>query len=176
MDNRTLYSKTVRFQRVAVKNAFSILSIFQDHGEQFLKKNLAQNPWLPERGKRTYTYLADTYHDSAKLFERIVDRNFDDMEKLYRAPRKTQAKETQPKKAETPSPARMEENPAKITEKTAAREKTGAKPAAPVKGGQQKKPAKPEPSQAATVSLTAKEAKPSTEKNTDVIPLPDKPK
>jgi hypothetical protein len=183
MDNKALYSKTVRYQRVAVKNTFSLLSTLQDHGERLLKKSLEQNPWLPEKSKKACACLADTCFNSSKLLEKIVDRNFSDIEKLYRTGDKPQKKQTQPKKTEASKPARTEEKSSEVRTKTASPVKTGGRATPPARGGGQKRSPKPEqpPAAVSTVADTLapvkkdiKEAEPKVVNIPQTIPPPDK--
>lgn len=152
MDNRALYTKTMQYQRVAVKNTFSLLAILQDHGERLLKKSLEQNPWLPERSKKACNCLADTCFDSSRRFEKIIDRNFDDLEKFYRSGEKQQEKQAQSKTTDASKPAQANEKSSENGSKAGTGAASSVK-----KGAIQKK--------------TSKVAKPSKEKQS-----PPKPK
>jgi hypothetical protein len=136
MDNKALYSKAMQYQRVAVKNTFSLLSILQDHGERLFKKSLEQNPWLPEKSKKACHCLADTCFDSSRLFEKIINRNFDDLEKFYRSGEKQQKKQTQSKRTDVSKSSQSKEKSPGNRSKSG----TGASPSA--KGATQKKKTK----------------------------------
>jgi len=163
MNNRVLYSRTMRYQRVAVKNTFSLFSLLQDHGERLFKKSLEQNSWLPEKGKKACTCLADTCFNSARLFEKIIDRNFDDLEKFYRSGEKQQKKETQSKKTETSKSSQANTKPSEDSIKTVPQVKTGTKATPSEKGGMVKKKTAKVEKQPKTAQSSKEEQPPTVE-------------
>lgn len=127
MDNKALYTKTMRFQRVAVENTFSFFAIMQNYGEQVLKESLNQNTWIPEKGKKTFHCLANTCSIGAKFAEKIAQRNFIEMEKIYDATEKQWAKGPQVKKSNIAKPAQTNEKASARSGKSILPEKAHAK-------------------------------------------------
>ena len=162
MDNQTMLSQTIHFQRTAWQNSMAIISAVQEHGEKLLKTTLQQSPWMPGNSKKACLYWVDIWTKNLAGMTDLVDQNLAEIERLSSTGDQATKKEQPQKKASAKS--KEPAQPAATAKKPISKKKTAAaKPHAAVKQMPPTKPAvelspKPAAEHAAAVKETPHKA------------------
>ncbi|EKD38490.1 MAG: hypothetical protein ACD_75C00719G0006, partial [uncultured bacterium] len=139
MDNSTMFSQTIRFQRTAWQNSLAIIAAVQQHGEKLLKTTIEESPWIPGSSKKACLFWADLWTKNLAGMTDLVDKNLADMEHLSSTGEQaTKKKEKPPKKAsvnpqEPPQPQAAARKPIAEKKTVAAKPQTAEKAMAPAK-------------------------------------------
>lgn len=121
MQQRETLSKAIRYQKTASDNAFSIISILQNSGEQMLKTTLDQCTWIPEKGRKDYLTWSRNYLQMTEKMKSYIDKGYEEAERLF-----VRAEKTAPVPKEPPVQQKASPTPPAASKQSAAASKQSA--------------------------------------------------
>ena len=155
MQRKADLSKTLRYQKTACDNAFSIFTAMQQSSNDMLRQTLDMCGWIGEKEKKTYLFLTEGAITATENLKILIDNGYEEAERHFsnysdkKPAGKTTSKAT-PKKTKSAAPAATAKNQTTTRKTTAGAKKTPVAGAAPKKTTQKTTP-KPE---AETLSTT----------------------
>lgn len=93
MEANKTFTQMVDFQQVMFDNTFNLMKTFQSQGEAWMNLSMAQNPWLPEDGKKMCTYWNETCQKSLDNYKEFMDTNFTKAREIFGPQAKTAKKQ-----------------------------------------------------------------------------------
>ncbi|MBF0302915.1 MAG: hypothetical protein HQK73_07730 [Desulfamplus sp.] len=76
MDNKTIFTQVMDFQKNIFDNSYAMISNIQDQSEQLISKAIEKNPLVPNDTLKVCTYWMDIIKKNRKNYKSYVDTNF----------------------------------------------------------------------------------------------------
>jgi len=83
MDPKQIAKQMIDFQKAALDNSFSAMSMVQEQAERMVNMSLTQATWLPEEGKKAIEDWIGAYKNGREDFKKTVDDNFKKVEDFF---------------------------------------------------------------------------------------------
>lgn len=128
MEQWEMLSKVIRYQKAVTDNAFSIISIFQNSGEQILKTALDQQSWIPDQEKKDFLSWSNNSLQITTNMKTFFNKSYEEVERFIEQPGKTAQKQKEPPAQKAP-PA-QQKSPEKTSSPEPRKKSAVKKPAA----------------------------------------------
>lgn len=133
MEQWEMLSKVIRYQKAVTDNAFTIISIFQNSGEQVLKTALDQQSWIPDKGRKDFLSWSNNYLQITTNMKTFFNKSYEEFERFVEQPAAKTAREPKEPPAQQAPPAKQispeKTSSPELKQKVAAK-KPAKKPAA----------------------------------------------
>ena len=76
MDQTQMFKQMMDYNRNAFDNGYNAMVTFQEQTEKMMNTLMAQNPWMPQEGKKALDQWISAYRKAGEDFKKAVDENF----------------------------------------------------------------------------------------------------
>jgi 4-alpha-glucanotransferase len=81
MEQYQIFKQIAQFNKTAFDNSYNAMTMFREHNEKMANSLLDQATWMPEQGKKAITEWMKSYKKGCEDFKKIVDQNYQNIEK-----------------------------------------------------------------------------------------------
>jgi hypothetical protein len=136
MEQWEMLSKVIRYQKAVTDSAFTIISIFQNSGEQVLKTALDQQSWIPDQEKKDFLIWSNNYLQITTNMKAFFNKSYEEAERFMEQPGKTAREQQEPPAQQEPSAQQKspeEKSSPKLKQKVSVKKPAAArrKPSSP---------------------------------------------
>jgi hypothetical protein len=102
MEQWEMLSKVIRYQKAVTDNAFTIISIFQNSGEQVLKTALDQQSLVPDQGKKVFLSWSNNYLQITTNIKAFFNKSYEEAERFIEQSGKIAQEQKEPPAQQAP--------------------------------------------------------------------------
>jgi hypothetical protein len=83
MEHYELFKQMSQFNKTAFDSSYNAMAMFREHNQKMATSLLDQATWMPEQGKKAITEWMKSYNKGCEDFKKIVDQNYQNLEKYF---------------------------------------------------------------------------------------------
>ena len=83
MEHYQIFKEMVQFNKTAFDSSYNAMTMFREHNEKMATSLLDQATWMPEQGKKAIAEWMKSYKKGCEDFKKIVDQNYQNIEKCF---------------------------------------------------------------------------------------------
>lgn len=83
MEHYQFLKQMTQFNKTAFDSSYNAMTMFREHNEKMATSLLDQATWMPEQGKKAITEWMKSYKKGCEDFKKIVDQNYQNLEKYF---------------------------------------------------------------------------------------------
>ena len=83
MEHYELFKQMSQFNKTAFDSSYTAMAMFREHNQKMATSLLDQATWMPEQGKKAITEWMKSYNKGCEDFKKIVDQNYQNIEKCF---------------------------------------------------------------------------------------------
>ena len=83
MEHYQFLKQMTQFNKTAFDSSYNAMCMFREHNEKMATSLLDQATWMPEQGKKAVTEWMKSYKKGCEDFKKIVDQNYQNLEKCF---------------------------------------------------------------------------------------------
>ena len=83
MEHHQFLKQMTQFNKTAFDSSYNAMCMFREHNQKMATSLLDQATWIPEQGKKAITEWMKSYNKGCEDFKKIVDQNYQNLEKYF---------------------------------------------------------------------------------------------
>ena len=87
METDKAFTQMIDYQKTFFDNSFNLITMFQSQSEKIINMAIDQNSWIPDDGKKVFSYWTDAYQKQISNYKEFMDTNFNKIKETMAGPK-----------------------------------------------------------------------------------------